>query len=345
MISIKKIFLLLYFFSAGSVMAQKPQNLYAKAIQFINTLSPTIKAQMLFTLSDSERINMNYVPIERKGPTFHDFNPIQRKAALELLRASLSKEGYRKATEIIELETVLAVIENNERKMPDGTPVRDPLNYHFCIFGDPSATNTWGWRFEGHHISLNFTSANGKVIAATPSFFGTNPAISKNREQVEKEVLKKETALGFALINSLTENQLANARFSNTAPPEIISANSAKANSLDPKGIAYSSLSSNQQKLFMELLNVYINNYEWGFSKTLRTKVYKAGIENLFFAWAGSLSPGAGHYYRIQGPELLIEYDNTQNNANHVHSVVRDLTNDYGRDLLKEHYVKEHSKQ
>ncbi len=345
MMSKKKILFLLCIFCTGKFLAQGQQNLYAKAIQFINTLSPTIKAQMLFTLRDAERINMNYVPIERKGPTFHDFTAIQRKAALELLRASLSKEGYRKATEIIELETVLAVIENNERKMPDGRPTRDPLNYHFCIFGDPSLTKPWGWRFEGHHISLNFTSANGKIIAATPSFFGSNPGISKNREQVEKEVLKKETDLGFALINSLTENQLTIARFDMSAPAEIISANSATANSLDPKGISYAKLSASQQKLFMELLNVYINNYEWGFSKTLRTKIYKAGIENLYFAWAGSLKAGVGHYYRMQGPELLIEYDNTQNNANHVHSVLRDLTNDYGRYLLKDHYLKEHTNQ
>ncbi|MCK5468914.1 MAG: DUF3500 domain-containing protein, partial [Cyclobacteriaceae bacterium] len=161
-------------------------------------------------------------------------------------------------------------------------------------------------------------------------------------EQRGKEVLKLETDLGFKLVNSLTEDQLKTARFSDTAPREIITGTKTKVEVIEPKGISYTTLNENQKETFMKLLNVYIDNYELGFSKTLRDKIIKAGLENLYFAWAGGLKRGIGHYYRIQGPMLLIEYDNIQNNANHVHSVVRDLTNDFAEDILKEHYQREH---
>jgi hypothetical protein len=220
--------------------------------------------------------------------------------------------------------------------------MRDPLNYHFCIFGEPSSTKIWGWRFEGHHLSLNFTSTNGAIISSTPSFFGSNPGVVNIEEQRGKEVLKLETELGFKLVNSLSEDQLKIARFSDTAPREIITGTKTKVEGIEPKGISYTTLNENQKEIFMKLLNVYIDNYELGFSKTLRNKINKVGVENLYFAWAGGLKRGIGHYYRIQGPMLLIEYDNIQNNANHVHSVVRDLTNDFAEDILRAHYQKEH---
>ena len=320
----------------------KAQELHEKANNFLKTLPSDLKSQMFFALTDAERFNMNFIPIDRKGSTFHDFNEEQTQAAFELLKASLSKEGFRKSREIIELEKVLLIIENNRNKMSDGSPMRDPLNYHFCIFGEPSPTDFWGWRFEGHHISLNFTSSEGMIISSTPSFFGSNPGIVKIEEQRGKEVLKAETDLGFKLVNSLSEDQLKIARFSDTAPREIITGNKHKVDLIEPKGISFIALTENQKKTFMELLNVYIDNYEFGFAKTLRDKINKAGIEKLYFAWAGGLKRGIGHYYRIQGPMLLIEYDNIQNNANHVHSVVRDLTNDFAEDKLRSHYQKEH---
>lgn len=318
------------------------QTLAQHANDFLNSLSTELKAKTHFELSDSERYNMNYVPISRKGPTFNDFTEKQSGYALELLKASLGKEGYRKASEIMELDKVLIKIENNKMKMPDGSPMRDPLNYHFCIFGEPTSNGFWGWRFEGHHISLNFSSINNKVVSSTPSFFGTNPAIVNIEGFDRKQVLKLETELGFSLVNSLTSAQLPIARFSDTAPSEIITGNRAKVENLEPKGISFKELTTEQKKIFMNLLDVYLSNYQLGFSKTLRAKIDKAGINNLSFAWAGSLAPGKGHYYRIQGPMLLIEYDNTQNNANHVHTVVRDLTNDFAEDILKEHYQNEH---
>lgn len=310
------------------------QDLSQQANEFLKTLSPELKSKTLFSREDSERYNMNFIPIDRKGPSFHDFTAKQKSAALELLKASLSKEGYRKTTDIIELENVLFAIEKSQR--------RDAKNYHFLIFGEPSEKSFWGWKFEGHHISLNFTSTNNQIVSSTPSFFGSNPAIVNTEGFEKKEVLKLETELGFQLVNSLTETQLKVARFSDSAPEEIITGNKRKVQSIEPKGIFYYKLTESQKEIFMKLLNVYVDNYQFGFAKTFRAKIEKSGYDNLSFAWAGSLKPGKGHYYRIQGPMLLIEYDNTQNNANHVHTVVRDLTNDFAEDILKEHYQKDH---
>jgi hypothetical protein len=158
-----------------------------------------------------------------------------------------------------------------------------------------------------------------------------------------KQILKAESELAFSLVNSLDPDKLKAAMISETALPEIVSSNSRKAIPMTPAGLSYSSMNDQQKTLFNKLLDTYVKNYELGFSNKLMEKIKKAGIEKLTFAWAGSLKPGAGHYYRIQGPMLLIELDNTQNNANHVHSVVRDLTNDFGEDILREHYEKEHA--
>ena len=314
------------------------QDLSEKANTFLNTLTPELKAQTVYPLKDELRFTINFVPVPRKGPTFHDFSETQTKAALDLLRASVSEEGYNKATAIMELEKVLVVI---EKQAPEST-YRDPLNYHFLIFGDPSPKGAWGWRFEGHHCTISFAATDGKIISSTPSFFGTNPGIVNIDLQRGKEVLKQETNLGFALVNSLNESQLKKARFAEAAPKEIITGNNRKATPVEPLGISYKKLNKQQQKSFLDLLDVYVKNYELGFSKTLMDKITKAGIENLSFAWAGGLKPGIAQYYRIQGPMLLIEYDNIQNNANHVHTIVRDLTNDFAEDILREHYLKEH---
>ncbi len=340
MTSKKIVSLALFLFLFGILPAQ---NILQKANDFINSLSEEIKAKTLFSLEDTERFNMNYVPIPREGATFHDFNEVQKKAALDLLRASLSEEGFRKSQEIMELEKVLRIIENNDAdKMPDGRPRRDPLNYHFCIFGNPSKDQPWGWRFEGHHLSLNFTSTDGIITSSTPTFFGTNPGIVRSTEYKGREVLGKEAQLGFSLLHSMTEEQLKTVIFTDVAPHDIITTTKRKVGELESLGIPYTDLSQNQKKIFMELLDLYINNYELGFAEEFREKIHKAGIDQLKFAWAGSMQPGKGHYFRIQGPMLLIEYDNTQNNANHVHTVVRDLTNDYGEDVLKAHYEKDH---
>lgn len=318
------------------------QQLSMKANSFLESLTPDLRKQAFYEFKDEHRSTMNYIPMERPGPTFHDFNDQQKNAALDLLKASLSKQGFRKTTGIMELENILYKIENNTNENPTGKTYRDPLNYHFTVFGQPSETTYWGWKIEGHHVSFNFTSSRGNIISSTPSFLGSNPAVVPVTDAKGKEVLKEETRLGFELVNSLTPSQLKMARFSEMAPREIITGNSRKAKSPEQAGISYKSLNAGQQKLLKELIDEYLTNYEEGFQKSFREKIYLSGLDDISFSWAGGLSRGVGHYYRIQSPVLLIEYDNTQNNANHVHTVVRDLTNDFGEDMLKKHYEDDH---
>ncbi len=332
------------FFIAGILFSicASAQDLSEKANTFLNSLSPELRSKAIFDLADEERKNWYYTPVVRNGPTFHDFNKKQTEAGLALLRASLSREGYRKTDEIRQLESVLKEIENDKSKMPDGSSMRDPLNYHFCIFGTPSATSAWGWRFEGHHISLNFTSADGIITSSTPSFMGSNPGRVPSGPEKGKEVLKQESELGLQLVNSFSKDQLKDAKFSDEAPWDIITSNQREVEFMEPKGIAYTELNPDQKTLFMELLHVYLNNYEAHFSENFVEKIATAGIQNLHFGWAGGMQWGTGLYYCIQGPVLLIEYDNTQNQGNHVHTVVRDLTNDFGEDVLRKHYEEDH---
>lgn len=333
-----KLLCICLFFYCIALQAQSV-DVTQRANDFLSTLSSTLKSKVQYTWDDQERHNWHFVPKDRNGISLHDLNDKQRTAAFALLKASLSSQGYQKATGILALEKILQQVEGRG----ENDSYRDPLNYYFTIFGTPAADKLWGWRLEGHHLSLNFSTANGLIESSTPSFWGSNPAVVPSGNERGKKTLKDEMDLGFALINALNEQQLAKARFSETALHDIVSYNKQQAEQLAPAGILYKDLGPEQQQLFMKLLNTYIKNYEFGFAEKLMEKIRKAGIDKLSFAWAGALKPGAGHYYRIQGPMLLIEYDNTQNNANHIHSVVRDLTNDFAGDILREHYQKEHN--
>ena len=331
---------MIFFFlliGVSQVYSQTP-DLVAQANKVLALLDENLKAKVKYPYDDDERFSWHFVPRARNGVSFHDLNTVQKEAIWALVKSSLSDQGYKKATSIVANEDILREVEG--RSAHD--TYRDPLKYYFTIFGTPSADKPWGWRFEGHHISLNFSSVNGMIESSTPSFMGANPGIVPSGPSKGKQILKDETEMGFALVNSLSADQLKTALFSETALPEIVTSNDRRAKNLDPKGIAYTALSEEQKKMFLQLLDVYVKNYQLGFSAKLMDKIKKAGIDNLSFAWAGSLKPGAGHYYRIQGPMLLIEYDNTQNNANHVHAAVRDLTNDFAEDILREHYEKEH---
>jgi hypothetical protein len=333
----KKLLCALLFYS--TVLQAQSVDVTQRANDFLSTLSPTLKSKVQYTWADRERLNWHFVPKDRNGISLHDLNEKQRTVAFALLKASLSDQGYQKATGILALEKILQQVEGRG----ENDSYRDPLNYYFTIFGTPAPDKLWGWRLEGHHLSLNFSTAKGIIESATPSFWGSNPAIVPSGNERGKKTLKDEMDLGFELINSFSEQQLAKARFSETALSEIVSYNKQQAEPILPEGILYKDMKPEQQQLFIKLLNTYIKNYEFGFADKLMDKIKKAGVDKLSFAWAGALKPGSGHYYRIQGPMLLIEYDNTQNNANHIHSVVRDLTNDFAGDILREHYQKEHN--
>lgn len=310
----------------------------AAANEFLKTLSAKQKSQIQFDFDENERYNWHYVPKSRKGVPLGDLSEVQQKAAMELLRTALSDTGFKKTTAIIQLEGILREAEGR----PANDDYRDPGKYYFSIFGNPVTGSIWGWRLEGHHISLNFSVKNNSLVAGTPGFLGTNPAVVLSGPEKGKYILKNETELGFALLHSLDASQQKKAISSNDAPSEIITGASRKAMSEQPQGILYSELNSSQQKIFIQLLSIYIHRYTRLFAMNMMKEIETKGLDNLRFAWAGAQQQGVGnpHYYRIHGPTIIIEYDNTQNNANHIHTVIRDLQNDFGGDELLEHYKK-----
>jgi len=310
----------------------------AAANEFLKILSAKQKDKIQFDFDVNERYNWHYVPKSRKGVPLGELSEVQKKAAMELLRTALSDTGFQKTTAIIQLE---AILREAEGRLADDD-YRDPGKYYFSIFGNPATDSIWGWRLEGHHISHNFSVKNNSLVSSTPGFLGTNPAVVLSGPEKGKYILKNEMELGFALLHSLDANQLKKAIFDKEAPSEIITGASRKAMIEEPQGILYSELNASQQKMFIQLLSIYIHRYTRLFAMNMMKEIEAKGLNNLRFAWAGAQQQGIGnpHYYRIHGPTIIIEYDNTQNNANHIHTVIRDLENDFGGDELLEHYKK-----
>ncbi len=314
------------------------------ANQFLQLLNSEQKNKALIAFDNEERFNWHYFPKnDRKGIALKEMNSSQREAAMVLLKSALSQEGYQKTKAVIELEVVLREIEN--RASNDN--VRDPGKYYFTIFGEPSEKNVWGWRLEGHHLSLNFSSVNNTLVSGTPGFLGSNPAVIPSGTEKGKQILKDETERGFALLHTLNKNQLEKAIIRVAVPADILTLASRKAIIKEQQGIRYTELNKDQQERFMQLLRVYLDRYKKDYAETILQDIKKAGMDKLSFVWIGSQQPGIGnpHYYRIQGPTIIIEYDNTQNNANHVHTVLRDPKKDFGGDELLAHYKKDHKHQ
>jgi hypothetical protein len=278
----------------------------------------------------------------RNGLTIKEMTEAQRKLALDLLHAGLSQRGYMTATSIMDLEKVLGALEAAQRaaaaQPPRGTPiVRDPERYFFSIFGTPSTKETWGWRVEGHHISLHFTVVDGTLVAGAPSFFGSNPAEVREGPQKGTRILGAEEDAARALLESLEASQRASAIVNATAPGDMLTMANVNIDPLQPAGLVASAMNARQRELLTKLIDVYAGFMAPDIAADRVAKLKKAGVEKIGFAWAGEVERGRKHYYRVQGPTFLIEYDNTQNDGNHIHSVWRDFQGDFGRDLLREH--------
>lgn len=308
------------------------------AANFLTILTPEQRAKATFPMDDKERLNWHFVPRERKGLPFREMDAGQRALAESLLIAGLSQAGYTKVTNILSLEPVLKVMEK------DNTGRRDAAGYFFSVFGEPSPTGTWGWRFEGHHVALNFTVIKGQVVASSPNFFGANPAEVKEGTRKGFRSLGREEDLARDLVLSLDAKQKAMAVVDPTAPKDIISFNKVKADPLDPKGIASGKLSRKQMDMLMAVIEEYAGDMPEDIGAGRLEAIKKAGHDKIHFAWLGGTDRGQPHYYRVQGPTFLIEYDNTQNNANHIHSVWRDFNGDFGADVLSAHYQQFHPK-
>ena len=318
-----------YRIHSASILADTAKN-------FLVSLTPEQKAKAMFGFQDEERFNWHFIPRERKGLAIREMTPFQKHLAHALLGAGLSQRGYIKASTIMSLEDVLKQLEN------DSGERRNPEKYYFSIFGEPSEKGTWGYRVEGHHLALNFTFANG-AIAASPNFFGANPAEVRQGPRAGLRVLAREEDLGREVLTSLTAEQKNVAIVSKEAYKDILTEASRQASLQgQPSGLQISKMTSAQREKLMALLDEYVHNFPDDIAQVRADQVKKAG-NNLYFAWAGVEQKGGPHYYRIQAPAFLIEYDNTQNNNNHIHSVWRDYTNDFGLDLLGEHYKTSHT--
>ncbi len=305
---------------------------------FLNSLDTAQKDKVSFSLEDDERYQWNYTPVARQGLPIKEMKKAQQEAAFALMRASLSEKGYEKAQQVRELEGILRGVEGRE----PGDTHRDPDNYYFTIFGKPAADEAWGWRFEGHHISLNFSSVSDKIVSVTPTFFGSNPGRVPSGPREGWRILAPEEDLGRSLVKSLNQEQQKTTLIAEEAYPDIVTTNTKVANIEKTEGLAYGQMNRQQQEQLMQLIEVYYSVHQPEIMKEAMSRIKKAGLDNIHFAWAGSYEMGDKHYYRIHGPSFVIEYDNTQNDANHVHTVIRDLEKDFGEDILSQHYEEAH---
>jgi hypothetical protein len=312
----------------------------AAATKFLAALTPEQRQQASFAFDSDERLHWHFIPVEtfpRKGLLVQSMNEAQRKLAHDLLKAGLSQRGYLTASSIMELETILGALESAGRSVEARPMVRDPVRYFFSIFGTPSAKDTWGWRVEGHHVSLHFTVVNGTLVASTPSFFGSNPAEVREGPKKGLRILGPEEDAARALLQALDASQRTKAIFDAKAPNDMLTMAKVDISPLSPTGLAAEAMNATQRDLLMKLIEVYTGYMAPDIAADRQARFRKAGVEKIGFAWAGETERGKKHYYRVQGPTFLIEYDNTQNDGNHIHSVWRDFDGDFGRDLLREH--------
>ena len=290
-----------------------------------------------FPFDSDVRQDWHYVPRSRVGLPRGRMDGTQLESAHALMASGLSAVGARKAEQIIRHESILGRIEGDSAQF-----LRDPGLYFFNIFGRPGADDSWGWRVEGHHLSLNYTFDGGELQSPTPSFFGANPAEVPDGPEKGLRILETEEELGRDLFMSLNEEHRARAVVYADAPRDMITRADREVALGDPVGLPASAMTADQRDKLMTLVRVYLDkNSEELRARALR-KIEAEGVDGIFFAWAGGEQRRQGHYYRLHGPSFFVEYDNVQNDANHIHSVWRDIDCDFGRDLLREHYEHAH---
>jgi hypothetical protein len=318
---------------AGQALDTSPPlfaELAAATEAFIASLRPEQRQKAVFDFADAERINWHFVPRPRRGLPLGEMSPDQQERARRILRTALSQRGYLQASTIIELELVL-------REMGQEPTFRDPELYYFSVFGTPGQA-PWGVRAEGHHLSLNFTVVGDSLVATAPAFMGANPAEVRVGSRAGLRALAAEEDLARELVSALDGNQRAVAVIANATLGDIVTGAAAQVEPLSPIGIRVTELNVEQRRLLVGLIDEYLGRMAEPLAARRRAALEKTDFGEVAFAWAGSLERGQPHYYRIQGPSFLIEYDNTQNSANHIHTVWRDFDGDFGRDLLREHY-------
>ncbi|HET8627733.1 MAG TPA: DUF3500 domain-containing protein [Thermomicrobiales bacterium] len=311
------------------------------ALRFLDALTDEQRAVATFPFPGDERYQWHYTPVARNGLRLKDMTGPQREAALALFDAGLSARGARTARQIIALEPILRETERIEGIATQW--LRDPELYYFSVFGEPGTPAPWAWRAGGHHIGLHFTVVDRDLDAPTPLFFGANPAEVRHGPATGRRTLPEEEDLGRALLTGLDPAHRAVAVVDSVAPDDILTKNYRVADpAAPPRGLRYAAMSGEERERLVRLVRHYVERVADDLSAPAWAGIERAGLDAVAFAWAGPAEPGQGHYYAVVGPTFLIEYDNTQNDANHIHSVWRDFTNDWGEDLLARHYAEAH---
>lgn len=311
------------------------------ANNFLDSLEEDQKAKAAIDMKSDERGNWHYIPKPfegekmRKGLPMMEMRDDQKALTFALLSTAMSHRGFAQAATIMSLERVVWEMENHAAK-------RRADAYYVSIFGKPAPGKTWGWRVEGHHVSVNFTIVEGKVVSVTPNFFGANPAEAKDGTRKGLRVLAAEEDLARALLKSLDDGQRKVALIAAKAPRDVVAPIVAKISPLEGKGLLAEKMNVDQQKMLRGLIEEYVRRLRPVLADVDLKKIDEAGFGKILFVWAGGTERGEGNYYRVQGPTFLLEYSNTQNNANHAHAVWRDFDGDFGVDVLKEHYSKNH---
>lgn len=299
----------------------------ATAQAFLGSLDSNLRSKAQLEFGSENRLDWHYVPRERRGVAIGELSPPQRMAAHDLLRSALSAQGYLKVHGIFVLEEILK---------------RDPGLYFLSVFGAPGGEDPWGWRIEGHHLSLNFSAGEDSFVSHTPFFLGSQPSEVELGHHAGLKVLAEEEELARQLVSMLDEKQLALAHLNAEPPADIILAPGRDRTFEKRIGLPLELMDVDQRTAFFQLLEQYVFNLRAPLAQIELERIRANGIQNIHFLWIGSLERGAPHYYRIHGPHFAIEYDNVQNGANHAHSVWHDLELSFGGDILLEHHEEVH---
>ena len=303
---------------------------------FLASLSAEQAAKTCYQYEDGERIFWYYPPTNRHGLALRDMTAEQRTLAFDLMSTGLTPRSLEQAKLIIDHELVLGPLEKEQGLV---TFVRDPELYYFTVFGQPGGEGPWGWRAEGHHVSLHFSIWEDKVISVTPFFFGANPAEVRKGPKTGLRILGNREDLALQLMDSLDQGQRSTAVIYDQAPLDILTYNSSKVSLPMEEGLPGSKMSGSQQEMLLSLISEYVGQVRDELSAERMDTIKQRGMDGFHFAWAGPADKSKEHYYRIHGGDFVVEFDNRQDGANHIHSVWRDVENDFAADVLREHLI------
>jgi hypothetical protein len=320
--------------------SQAAAQMGAAARRFLDSLTAEQKSRATFEYMDGERMYWYYPPINRHGLALRDMDQNQRGLAMSLLETGLTPRSFEQAKQIIEHEDVLGPL---EKEMGMVTFVRDTELYYFTVFGEPGPNAPWGWRTEGHHVSLHFSIWGDNIISVTPFFFGANPAEVRKGPKTGLRILGDREDTAFQLMNSLDQSQLERAVIYDEAPLDILTYNSTKVSfPFRPQGLPGNAMTGSQKESLLSLITEYVGQVRTDLAEQKLAAIRNEGLDHFHLAWAGPVSKNDAHYYRIHGGNFVVEFDNRQDGANHIHSVWRDIENDFAADVLREHLLLYH---